>query len=58
MNNPLNMMQQFQTFVDNFQKMGRGPQSVVQELLNTGAMSQTQFNELRAQANQIMGTKF
>lgn len=55
MNNPITMIQQFQTFVTNFQKMGRNPQAVVQELLNSGQMSQQQYEQLRQKANRIMG---
>lgn len=55
MNNPMAAIKQFQTFVDNFQKMGRNPKEVVQELLNSGQMSQQQYETLRKQANQIMG---
>lgn len=55
MNNPSNMMQQFQTFVNNFQQMGRNPREVIQELLNSGQMSQQQYEMLRQKANQIMG---
>lgn len=55
MNNPLYTMKQFQNFVNNFQKMGRNPQEVVQELLNSGQMSQQQFETLRQRTNKIMG---
>jgi hypothetical protein len=57
MNNPFGMVGQFKQFVDNFQKnINRNPQEVVQELLNSGQMTQAQFNQLREQANKIMGT--
>ena len=55
MNNPFGMMQQFRTFVDNFQKMQKDPRQTVQELLNSGQMSQAQFNELSQRANMILG---
>ena len=55
MNNPMAAIKQFQTFVDNFQKMGRNPKEVVQELLNSGQMSQQQFETLRQRTNKIMG---
>lgn len=32
---------------------GKDPQAIVQNLLNTGQMSQQQFNQLKAQAEQI-----
>ena len=57
MNNPMNMMQQFQTFVANFSKMNRDPQQAVQELLNIGKMTQQQYNQLSQMASQIMGRK-
>lgn len=55
MNNPFGMMQQFKTFVDNFAKMQKDPRQTVQELLNSGQMSQAKFNELSQQANMILG---
>jgi len=55
MNNPFGMMQQFRTFVDNFQKMQKNPQQTVQELLNSGQMTQAQFNELSQRASTILG---
>lgn len=32
---------------------GKDPQAIVQNLLNSGQMSQQQFNQLKAQAEQI-----
>jgi len=55
MNNPISMIQRFQTFVGNFQQMGRSPREVAQELLNSGQMSQQQYEQLRQKVNQIMG---
>lgn len=57
MSNPMATLQQFQKFVNNFQKMNKNPQQAVQELLNTGQMTQTQYNELAARASQILGRK-
>lgn len=34
---------------------GSNPRDIVQNLLNTGQMSQSQFNSLAQQANNIMG---
>lgn len=49
-----NMMQQFQQFMSNF----RGnPQQRVQELLQSGQMTQEQFNQFSNIANQITGRK-
>lgn len=58
MNNPFSMMQKFQTFVNNFQKMQKDPRQAVQELLNSGQMSQQKYNELSQQASAILGRKF
>lgn len=50
-NNPmLNMIQQFQQFKANFQG---DPKQKVQELLNSGQMSQQQFNQLSQLAQQF-----
>lgn len=49
-----NMIQRFQQFVNNF----RGnPQQKVQELLQSGQMTQEQFNQFRSIANQITGRR-
>ena len=53
--NPMGMLQQFQTFVNNFQKMGKDPRQAVQELLNSGQMTQQQYNQLSHIASQILG---
>ena len=53
--NPMITLQQFQTFVNNFQKMGKDPRQVVQELLNSGQMSQQYYNQLSQIASQILG---
>ena len=57
MNSPFGMMQQFQNFVTNFQKMQKDPRTAVQELLNSGQMSQAQYNQLSQMASQILGRK-
>lgn len=46
------MMQQFQQFKAGFRGDARAE---VQRLLNSGQMSQAQFNQLGQMANQIMG---
>ena len=51
MNNPVSFMQQFRNFKRNFQG---DPQQVVLNMLNSGQMSQQQFNQLQNMANQIM----
>ncbi|MEY8360071.1 hypothetical protein AALA99_13790 [Anaerotruncus colihominis] len=47
MGNMMGMMQQFNEFRQSFQG---DPKAKVQELLNSGQMSQTQFNELQGMA--------
>lgn len=52
-----NLMKQFQEFKKNFQG---DPQQKVQELLNSGQMTQAQFNQLSQMAQQfqqMMGSK-
>lgn len=50
--NMQNMMMQFNQFRQNF----RGnPQQQVQQLLNSGRMSQAQFNQLKQLADQFQG---
>ena len=49
------LKQQFETFARNFQQSGQNPQQVVQQLLNSGKMTQDQFNFLRGIANRITG---
>lgn len=52
-------MQNFQKQFQNFQNQMRGvnPQQKVQEMLNSGQMSQQQFNQLRAIVNQLTGKR-
>ena len=52
------MLQQFRTFVTNFEKMHKDPQQAVQELLNSGQMTQAQYNQLSQMASNILGKKF
>lgn len=54
--NMQNFMNQFNQFRQNFGN-GQNPQAVVQQLLDSGKMSQEQFNQLSQMANQIMGRK-
>lgn len=49
-NNLTNMLQQFQQFKNNFQG---DPRHQIQELLNSGKMSQDQFNQLYQLASQM-----
>ena len=45
MQNPQQFLQQFEAFKRNFQQSGQNPQQVVQSLLNSGRMTQDQFNQ-------------
>ena len=47
-NNPMNMIQQFAEFKR--QMAGKDPQAMVQQLLQSGRMSQQQFDQLKQQA--------
>lgn len=58
LNNPQMFKQKFEEFARNFQQSGQNPQQVVQQLLNSGQMTQDQFNQLRSIANQITGQRF
>lgn len=49
--NPEQMMSNLREFRNNFKG---NPREQVQHLLNTGAMTQAQFNQLSQQAQQIM----
>jgi hypothetical protein len=50
-------MNQFMQFKQNLQKSGMSPQDIVQQKLNSGEMSQEQFNQLREMANAITGRR-
>ena len=50
----------FSDFMNEFQRLHqtvKNPRQEVERLLNTGAMSQQDFNRLGQMANQIMGRK-
>ena len=51
---PMQMMQNFAQFKRMMQ--GRNPQQMVQNLLQSGQMSQTQFEQLKQQANDLIKT--
>jgi len=65
MNNFYNGFNNYQLFQQNFQNFARQfmqqsqltPEQRVQQLLNSGQMTQQQFNQLRYIANQIMGRR-
>ena len=60
LNNLGKFMQNFNAFKQQFQQQNQNitPQQKVQELLNSGQMSQQDFNQLRDIANQITGKKY
>lgn len=57
-------MQQFQQQFGMFQQQFQGgqnqmnPQAIVQQKLNSGEMSQQQYEQLRQMANMMMGTNY
>lgn len=58
LNNPIQMIQQFNQFRQQFGN--RNPQQEVQNLLNSGRMSQQQYNQLQGMAmqfQQMLGIK-
>lgn len=50
-NGPMQMIQQFTEFKKQMQ--GKNPQAMVQELLNSGKMTQAQFEQLKQQAQSL-----
>lgn len=50
-----NFQNQFNAFKQQFMAGGISPQEKVQQLLNSGQMTQQQFDQLRMLANQITG---
>lgn len=53
-NNMQNFMAQFNSFKQNITQQGLNPQMIVQNMLNNGQMTQSQFNQLSAMADSIM----
>ena len=56
MNNMVNMLQRFNQFKQQFQN--QDPEKMVQQLLDSGKMSQEQYKQFREMANSILGTKY
>lgn len=51
--------QQFNNFVQGLdQSIRNSPQQMVQQLINTGRMSQQQFDQFRQIANQVTGRNY
>ena len=59
-NNQQDFVNKFQEFKRQFEKQNPNmtPRDVVQKMLESGKMSQTQFNQLRNMANQMLGTQY
>ena len=51
-----NFQMQFNNFANSLGQ--QNPQQLVQQMLNSGKMTPQQFEQLRQQANQMMGPKF
>ena len=52
--NTQDKMDQFRTFTADFMRTGKDPQSVVQQLLQNGKMTDDQFKQLGQMASQIL----
>ena len=48
-----NMMPQFQQFMD--QMKGKDPNAVIQDMMQSGKITQDQYNQARQQAQQMQG---
>ena len=57
MSNPQQLFSQINNFAQQLQQQSNGmtPQQMVQNMLNSGKLSQAQFNQLRDIANKITG---
>lgn len=53
-----NFQQRFLSFAEQFKQNGSSPEDVVRGLLNSGRMSQDDFNRFSSIANQLTGRKF
>ena len=54
--NPQKLMKQFNNFAQNFQQQFNGQNP--QQMLNSGQMTQAQFNQYREIANKFLGMRF
>lgn len=53
-----NFQQRFSSFVNQFNQSGGGsPEQIVRQMVSSGRMTQEQFNQFSAIANQITGRK-
>lgn len=48
-----NIVQQFSNFADNFRKSGKDPQAFLDELVNSGKVTQEQVNKATEMAKQF-----
>lgn len=55
-NSPMNMVQQFMQFKQQMQ--GKDPQKIVEQMLADGRMSQEQFEQLKAIAENFKGVLY
>lgn len=56
-NNSNNPMSQFMSDFKRLQQTVKNPQQEVERLLNSGQMSQQQFNQFSQMANQLLGKR-
>ena len=56
--NMQNIVQQFNQFRQQIQQQGVNPQQQVMQLLQSGKMSQQQFEQLKAMASMLSGNGF
>lgn len=52
--NTQDKMDQFKSFAEDFMRTGKDPQSVVQQLIQNGSMTDAQFKQLGQMASQIL----
>lgn len=52
-NNPMNMMQQFQKFMNEMK--GKSPNEEINKLLQSGKVNQQQLNQVQQMAQQMQG---
>ena len=58
-NNMIDFRNKFDKFVQDFNGQGsQNPQQKVQELLDSGKMTQEQYNTLKDMANKFLGTNY
>ena len=58
-NNPLDLQNKFNKFVQEYKSQwNQDPKERVQQLLDSGKMTQEQYNQLRQVANMFLGTNY